>query len=251
MKTTMTMNKLSGSRWQKSLTGIFAAGLLAVGLTGCDTTKQVSETPKDFSGFLGDYSMLEKGEKGMANYVYFDHATDWSKYTKIYIQNIDLWKSNDPDSPLGKLSKDDQQMLVNFLHTAADNALRKDFEIVDKAGPDTLVIHAAITDTGKSWPVLNLVSTVYPAALLISYGKQAFTGTGSFVGKVRIEANFTDGVTGQRVAAVVDERAGTKALRTKFDGSWGDVKLSFDWWANRLDLRLKLLKTGDYTNKGL
>ena len=101
MKTLMTLNTPSSRRWLKPLTGIFAAGLLAAGLAGCDTTKQVSETPKDFSGFLGDYSMLEKGQGGMANYYYFDHATDWSKYTKIYIQNIDLWKSNDPDSPLG------------------------------------------------------------------------------------------------------------------------------------------------------
>ncbi len=66
-----------------------------------------------------------------------------------------------------------------------------------------------------------------------------------------MKPNFTDGVTGQRVAAVVDERAGTKALRSKFDGTWGDVKLSADWWATRLNLRLNLLKTGDYTDKGL
>jgi hypothetical protein len=235
----------------KSMTGLLLAGFLAAGLTGCSTTKQVSETPKDFSGFLGDYSMLSKGESGMVNYYYFDRTTDWSKYTKVYIENVDLWKSNDPDSPLGKLSSENQQMLVNFYHTAIANALEKDYQIVDHAGPNTLVIHAAITDTKKSWPVLNLVSSVYPATLAMSYAKQAFTGTGTFVGRVRIEANFTDGVTGQRVAAVVDERAGTKALRSKFDGSWGDVKLSADWWADRLNLRLHLLKTGDYSNKDL
>ena len=111
------------------------------GLTACNTTKQVGESKKDFSGFLGDYSMLEKGPKGMANYVYFDHEADWSKYTKVYIENIDLWKSKDKDSPVGSLSPENQQMLVNFFHTALDNALKKDFEIVDKPGPDTLVIH--------------------------------------------------------------------------------------------------------------
>ena len=251
MTKSMTLKKPSSGRWLKPLTRMIAVGLLAVGFTGCSTTKQVSETPKDFSGFLGDYSMLEKGPKGMANYYYFDHAADWSKYTKVYIENVDLWKSNDPDSPLGKLSPDDQQMLVNFYHTALADALGKDFEIVDKAGPDTLVIHGAITDSGKSWPVLNLVSSVYPAALALSYVKQAFTGAGAFVGKVRVELNVTDGVTGQRLIAVVDERAGTKALRSKFDGSWGDVKLCADWWATRLNLRLNLLKTGDYGNKGL
>jgi hypothetical protein len=251
MKTTMTLNQPTAGRCGKLMTGIIAAGLLLGSLTGCDTTKQVSETPKDFSGFLGDYSLLEKGGDGQANYVYFDHATDWSKYTKIYIKPIELWKSNDPDSPFGKMSPEDQQKLVSFFNTSLANALEKNFQIVDQPGPDTLVVHGALTEAKKSWPVLNLVSTVYPAALLISYGKQAITGTGSFVGKVMIEAEFTDGVTGERVAAVVDERAGTKALRTKFDGSWGDVELSFDWWADRLDKRLDLLKTGDYSTEKL
>ena len=141
-------------------------------------------------------------------------------------------------------------MLVNFYHTALDDALRKDFEIVDKAGPDTLVIHGAITETGKSWPVLNLVSSVYPAALAFSYVKQAFTGAGAFVGKVRVELNVTDGVTGQRLVAVVDERAGTKALRAS-STAVGRCELCADWWATRLNLRLNLLKTGDYTNKNL
>jgi Protein of unknown function (DUF3313) len=68
---------------------------------------------------------------------------------------------------------------------------------------------------------------------------------------VMIEADLTDGATGRRVAAVVDERAGTKALRSKLNGSWGDVELAFDWWSNRLDERLELLKKGDYSTKSL
>ena len=160
MKTTMTMNQPGGSRRWKLLTGILAAGLLAVGLTGCNTTKQVSETPKDFSGFLGDYSTLKKGDGNEANYVYIDPSAPWKQYTKVYIKNIDLWKSEDKDSPLGRLSPEQQQMLVNFVHTALANALEKDFQIVDHAGPDVLVIHGAITEAKKSWPVLNLVSTV-------------------------------------------------------------------------------------------
>ncbi len=235
----------------KPLTTALCTAVLAAGLTGCSTTKQVSVTPKNFSGFLGDYSMLQKGDGNEADYIYIDKNVNWAKYTKIYIENIDLWKSNDPDSPLGKLSPADQQMLVNFYHTALDNAAAKDFQVVDHAGPDTLVMHAAITESKKSWPVLNLVSSVYPATLALSYVKQAFTGTGTFVGRVQVEANFTDGVTGQRVAAIVDSRAGTKAIRSKFDGSWGDVKLCADWWANRLAERMKLLQKGDYSTKSL
>ncbi len=115
----MITNKTSGRRW-RVVTGTLAAALLIGGLTACNTTKQVGESKKDFSGFLGDYSMLEKGPKGMANYIYFDHNADWAKYTKVYIENIDLWKSNDKDSPMGSLSAENQQMLVNFFHTALE-----------------------------------------------------------------------------------------------------------------------------------
>jgi hypothetical protein len=225
--------------------------LLVGGLTACRTTHQVGESEKDFSGFLGDYSMLTKGDGNEANYLYIDRSVNWAKYTKVYIKNIDLWKSDDTNSPFGKMDSAQQQMLVNFAHTAIAEALGKDFQIVDQAGPDTLVIHGAITEAKKSWPVLNLVSTVYPAALVISYGKQMITGTGTGVGAVRVEAEFTDGETGQRVAAAVDERAGTKALRTKFDGTWGDYKLALDWWSQRLNERLELLKQGNYSDKSL
>ena len=234
----------------KFLSGVVLGGML-LGLTACNTTHQVSETPKDFSGFLEDYSLLTKSDGNEANYIYIDHATDWSKYTKVYIKNVDLWKSGDADSQLGKLAPEDQQMLVNFVHTSLATSLAKNYQIVNTAGPNTLVIHAAVTDAKKSWPVVNLVSTVYPAALVLSYVKQGFTGTGTGVGLVRVEAELTDGVTGQRVAAVVDERAGTKALRTKFDGTWGDLKLAFDWWSARLDERLQLLQKGNFSDKTL
>lgn len=251
MKTSKTKNKQFRSRWWKPLCGVLIGGLLISGLTACRTTKQVSEKPKDFSGFLGDYSQLKKGDGKEANYVYFDQKADWAKYTKVYIKPVELWKSDDKDSPLGKLSPENQQKLVSFFHTALADDLGKDFQIVDQAGPDTLVIHGAVTEGKKSWPVLNLVSTVYPLALVLSYVKQGFTGTGSFVGKVRVEVEITDGVTGQRLAAAVDMRAGTKALRTKFDGSWGDIKLCADWWANRLNERLESLKQGDFSDKSL
>ena len=74
--------------------------------------------------------MLKKGDGKEANYIYIDKYADWAKYTKIYIKNIDLWHSNDLNSPLGKLSREQQQMLVNFAHTALAEALGKDFQMV-------------------------------------------------------------------------------------------------------------------------
>ena len=245
MNTSITINRQTGSRWLKSLSGIVASGLLLGSVAGCSTTREVSETPKDFSGFLGDYSMLHKGTKGELDYVYIDPTVDWSKYTKLCVMNIDLWKNDIKDSPLDGLSPESQQLLVNFFHTAIVQAAKKDFEIVDKPGPGVLVAHVAITEAGKCRPVLDLVSSVIPQAAVLSLGKEAITGTGAFVGTVRIEAYFTDGASGQRLAEVVDERAGGKAWSSKLQGTWGDAKLAFDWWAQDFVTRAEALKKGD------
>jgi len=246
----MTSNHCHPRHW-RLLIGLLAAGLVAAGLSGCDTTHQVSETPKDFSGFLGDYLLLTKGQSGEANYLYLDRAAPWDRYTKLYIENIDLWHSDEPDSPLGRLPLETQQMLVNFFHTALANAAAREFQIVNHAGPDVLVVRVAVTEARPSKPVLNLVSSVVPVSLVVSYAKRAITGTGTGVGAVRIEMMATDGLTGQLVGAAVDERAGTKALRSKFGGSWGDAQLCFDWWSQRFVKRAAMLKRGDYNPNDL
>jgi len=225
---------------------------LSVGLlAACATTHHVNETPADFSGFLGNYSMLQKGSGGESSYLYIDKSIKFAKYTKVYIKPVELWKSDASTSKVNQMSPEDQQLLISYFHTSLNDNLKSEFQIADQPGPDVLVVHAALTEGRGSKPVMNLVSSVLPIGLVISYAKRAITGTGTSVGVVYIEAEFTDGGNGQRVAAVVDARAGTKAWRTKFGGTWGDAKLAFDWWSQRLAARLALLKRGDYSTDSL
>ena len=233
---TMTMKTTGSARFTRLLTGTLAAGLL-LGLTACSTTHQMRGSVEE-SGFLKDYSQLKPGKSGEAKLIYIDPAVDWAKYTKIEIEPVELWKSDDPESKLGKLDKEDQQILVDYAYTSLSNALSKNFEIVDQAGPGVLVIHAALTEAKKCRPVSNLVSSVVPMGIGLSLVKRVVFGTGIGVGQCQGEMEILDGETGQRLAAAVDRRAGTKAIRTKFDGTFGDVKLSLDYWSERLDQRL-------------
>jgi Protein of unknown function (DUF3313) len=194
-------SRSSGQLLKYLLTVVLSIGALAA----CKTTRQVDETSKNFSGFLGNYSMLQKGSGAEANYLYIDKSVKFAKYTKLYIKPVELWKS-DAEAGLNKLSHDDQQLLVNYFHTELADTLKSDFQIVSQPGPDVLVVHAAITDGRGSEPVMNVISTILPNGLIISYAKQAITGTGTAVGVIYIEADFTDGASGQRVAAVVDAR---------------------------------------------
>lgn len=250
MNASYTAHRPGKHRWQ-TWAGVAVVALLLGGLTACRTTEQVDVNDKEFSGFLGDYSALRPGGKGEANYLYIDKSVDFAHYTKVYIQSVELWKSDAADSPLGRLSPQNQQLLVDYFRTALTDSLERQFQMVNYGGPDVLVVRAAVTDGRKSRPVQNLVPRVVPAEMASSFASQPITGPSPGIKAVLVEADFTDGQTGRRVGAVVDARAGTRALRTKASCTWGDVKLAFDWWANRLALRLALFKQGKFSTDSL
>jgi hypothetical protein len=238
---TITLNPTANRRFIRYAALTLALGTL-LGLTACSSTKKARSVKE--SGFLSDYSQLKKGESDQAKLVYFAPGVDWKKYTKMYIEPVQLWKSEDKESKLGKLSPENQQLLVSFFYTELNNELQKSYTIVDKPGPDTIVLRSAITEAKKSAPVRNLLTSIVPFGIAANILVTAAFGTGIGVGEVQVEAELLDGQNNQRLAAAVDRRAGTKALRTKFDGSWGDVKLSFQYWAQKLETRLVELRAG-------
>jgi len=225
--------------------GLAVCALL--GLVGCASTRQVDVNQQ--SGFLGNYNMLHKGGVREDAYVYVDPRGGWDKYTKVWLKPVEFWHAADPESPLGKLSAEDQQMLVDSLRVALVEALTNSFQLTDQAGPGVLVIRAALTDGRPSKPVAGVVSRVFVPLRVASYGKHPVTDPG--VGQVVVEADLTDGQTGKRVAAVVDGRAGPRSMPSKFGSTWGDVKKAFDWLAKRLDNRLMLFKDGDFKTSSL
>jgi Protein of unknown function (DUF3313) len=243
MNATMTTNERGGFRLFKPLSAILIGGLM-LGLTGCSTTRQQTRGTPEPSGFLGDYSQMQAGLPDHANLFYLKPDVNWAKYTKVWIQPIELWKSDDPDSPMGGMSSDDQQTLISLLQTSLYNSLSTNYTMVDSGGPDVLIIHAAITDAKKSKPAIGVVSSLYLPLKVISLGKQALVGTSMGVGSVSVEAELLDGATNERLCAAVDSRSGSMAVRSKFTGTWGDVEKSFDWWAARLDQRLNEWRSG-------
>src|SRR5712672_3838103 len=109
------MNLSLQERRDKTIVAL-AITTIALGLTACSTTHQVRSIQKP-SGFLLDYSELREGTGDQAKMVYIDPAADWKSYDKIMIDPVQLWDSDEPDSPLGKLPKETQQMLVDYLYT--------------------------------------------------------------------------------------------------------------------------------------
>ncbi len=223
----------------KKFMPLLVVGFIAFVITGCATTEQVSSAR--VSGFLGDYSQFHPGRSGQAKYVYRDKSVDFAKYNKVILEPVQLWAADNSDSTLNSLSKEDQELLVNYLYVSLSDALKRDYVITDATGPDVMRIKCAITEAKASSPVKEILSTVTPYGLGISYAKKLTLGTHSGAGIVGIEGEVCDSVTGKRLAAVVDRRASTKSLSSSYT-RWGDVQDAFNFWARRMQTNLALLR---------
>jgi hypothetical protein len=210
--------------------------LLAIAFAlACAGTRQTRSDAVE-SGFLSDYSKLAPGGKDRAQLLYIQPGLDVSGYRAIRIEPLKLHAAAE-DSDLAKLSREDQQMLADRMHTALVNALSKDWELAASTGPDVLVVRGALTEAGASNVPLDIVATWIPQVRLLTTVGGLAGDTALTVGRARAEAEVLDGRSGEQLMAAVDERVGTRGIEGVTD-KWSDVQMAFDDWAERLRLRL-------------
>ncbi|MFO1243372.1 MAG: DUF3313 domain-containing protein [Rickettsiales bacterium] len=209
---------------------LFALFLVAA----CATTKQASDVKH--SGFLGDYSILQKGKEGQALLRYDNPNAQWKTYNKVMIDAVSIWTG--PDSDLAKISAEERQKLANRFQVILANELGKSYHLVSAPGPNTLRIQAAITDADSSNPALNTVSTVMPIGLAVSAVTEAATGKPTFTGSASGEMKVSDAVTGEILTAAVDSRFAGKKLSTEMADKWSDAQNVLTYWAQQLAYKL-------------
>jgi len=232
----------------KSAIGLLSVLLAGLLLVGCSQTaapepsiiqratgeKEAAPAP---SGFLGnDYSLLtppaEGGDqKAMLRYV--NPNANWSSYNKIMIAPVTFWAADD-----SKVSAADQQALCNYMYTVLVKDLGKNFAIVDQPGPGVIKVSAALTDATSATPGLRSISVIVPQARALSMVKMAATGTYLFVGSAQGALKMNDSVSGQLLAAAVDERVGGASIKNVAVFEWGDAEHAMDYWGNLIDQRL-------------
>ena len=220
----------------------FLSFLLAtLAISGCASTYQARSVEE--SGFLGDYSRLKEGTWNQALLVYINPDANemCKKYTKVLLEPATIWVKG--ESSLKDVSEEDRQMLTDYLNNSLNEALGKDYEMVNRAGPDVLRIRVALTEAEGSWVVLDTITSIVPMALAISTVKQLVFGTASFVADASIEFEAEDSLSQEVLASAVDRRAGGKGWSTKFN-QWGKVEKAFDFWAEKIETRLTSCRAG-------
>ena len=231
----------------RRLMGLMAIVLL-LGAAGCAATQEAKSVEK--SGFLGDYSLLKKGERStikevsedQALWIYKNPAADWRKYRKVWLDSVTVWVSQ-KDSQLKDVSVEDRQRLAALFWSKLDEELRKDYEMVSNPGPDVMHIQAAITEAESSNAVLDTVTSIVPQTRLLSGMVSMGRGVSLFTGSASVEMKVTDTETGTMLLAAVDRRGGTKSL-SGVTNSWHDVEEAYRFWAEKTRYRLCQFRLG-------
>jgi len=208
--------------------------LIFIAVTACATTQQANNVVT--SGFLADYSILQKGagdNEALLRYV--NPIADWKKYTKVMIDPVQLWMGK--SSSLRFIPREDRIRLTLILFGKIRDGLLADYRIVREPGPHVMRISVALTEAKSSDAALDTISSILPTGYVVSGTKSLATGTGTFVGAASVEAKITDAEIGTLLAAAVDRRGGAKSL-SGVTSEWDDVEESFQYWATLLRYRL-------------
>jgi hypothetical protein len=100
-------------------------------------------------------------------------------------------------------------------------------------------LRVALTQAQGAKVGLRTITTVVPQLRMAGGVVGLAADTATTVGSATVEMEVLDPVTNQRLAAAVDDRAGTKVLFAKRSyQTWGDVGAACDYWSNRIAWQL-------------
>ncbi len=177
-----------------------------VALSACGSAPPAVET----SGFLGDYSQLEKGRGDQAQLVYINPGANFARYDRILLDPVVVWTGE--QAATSDASAEDLQALADSLGAALREQLQLEFELVESPGPGTLRLRSALTAVRESG--------------------------------ASIEIEILDAASGERLVAVADAR-GDADEAGGGKRKWANAHEAFDYWANRARARLAAFRRFD------
>jgi hypothetical protein len=220
------------------------AGAATAAFAACSTTQKAKLEGAGDCKFLRPIvcASLQPGSKDQAALRYVNPTANWRQYNKVMVMPVTFW-GGEKES----VSESDRQALANYFYSTLVEHLGKKFEVVDQPGAGTIKLQIAITDAKTAVPVLRTVSMVVPQARALATLKYLATGTYAFVGGAQAEAELTDAMTGQLLAAAMDRRVGGGSITTAAQWQLGDAENAMNKWAEMTTERLASWTSGTAT----
>ena len=209
-------------RFSQSAVVIILPASLIVAAIGC--TPELKE-----SGFLKDYSQLEKDPDYAGTRIYINADVDFKKYDKFNLDPVIVYFH--PDAKAEGVDPDELDELVTYFEEAVTKELSNTLKNTDQLGPGVMRMRLAITDVEKTTPAMNVLP------------QTKITGLG--IGGASMEGELLDGATGERLAAVIQGEKGSVLSVGAGLSKWGNAKEVMDRWAKRVSERLAKLRESE------
>jgi Protein of unknown function (DUF3313) len=216
--------------------------LIAFAARAQDASNVQDSESKDVTGFLGDYSALSPDPKNGDLLVYEKNKDVLKNYRKFIIDPVTVYLL--PGTQDRGIDPDDLDRLARYFTDAiTDELIGAGYEVVSEPGPGVLELQTAITNVeptgGKKNAALKAGATA--ASVAVAPGASLLVPRLS-VGKIAIEGEMIDSVSGERMVAFVTGKGG----RRWFAGlntykKWGDIEAAFRTWAKNFRKRLDQL----------
>ncbi len=185
--------------------------LLSVMTQAQDSAKEQETPSKRVSGFLDDYSGLSPDPKNGDLLIYEKNKEVLKTYHKFLIEPVTVYLL--PEAEDRGIDPDDLDRLARYFTGAiTDELIGSDrYEVVTEPGPGVLDVRLAITNVeptgGKKNAALKAGATA--ASVAVAPGASLAVPRLS-VGKVEIEGEMLDSVSGERMAAFVTGKGGRR-----------------------------------------
>lgn len=202
-------------------------------MVGCARTN--SEHFNDTDGYLGDYSVLELATRRQTLLQYQKPGVDWTTYDSFKLDPVTIWQ--DPDAQIFDMGARDRQKLADEFYRMLSDSLSRTHWASAAPRTGTLRIQVALIDPDASSPAMDTVSTILPAALLISRMVDFNQKRPSFIRPASLEIKVSDASTGHLLAAGVHTGPGGRSIDPA-TVAWSDVTDAIGYWSDLLAWQL-------------
>ena len=184
---------------RNSITGTIALVLAMIPLTA------VAEE-MIYSGFMSDYSQLEKATDGSVDYRYLapDAYDRLAKYNAVMIDQPEVFVA--VDSPYRGVKPKHLDALAESLRAGLSHALGDDIFVVDRPGENVLYLTTAITNlklNKRKKKAFQYLPIALVAGGIAGASSSEIAKKADFAGLV-FELEAFDSVTDERLVAVID-----------------------------------------------
>lgn len=213
---------------------LFCASLL---LAGCSQNKV---SPEEYSGFLRHYDQLRehKSASGEEVLAWVSPKLHMERYTQVYIAPSQIYPQPEASTQIPQATL---RAVTTYYDAALKRELGKVMTVVERPGPNTLIVRPAITSVAAQTQSLRFYE--YLPVTLVAAGVSTAIGVRDLDSVIATEAAFLDGGSRAVVAEVVRKGTGLPLDNDDQVMTAENLKMVLDGWAQDWRIACEHLQT--------